>query len=121
MLPALQQPPSRLALNFVRRYKWAFRPEYERLCPQVAAPNLSEFANAAMEVLKDKREPLRFHFERARDGLANLHDLPTGAAGPWHKDRLKVRVTDSPWAAFQPNLSCRSLNFSLLLPRTLRS
>ncbi|KAN0109790.1 Mak10 subunit, NatC N(alpha)-terminal acetyltransferase domain containing protein [Russula decolorans] len=90
MLPALRQPASRLALNFVRRYKWAFRPEYARLRPQVAAPDLSAFASASAEVLKDEQEPLRLHFERARDGLAELNRLPAGVAGPWHEDRLQV-------------------------------
>ncbi|KAI0282481.1 Mak10 subunit, NatC N-terminal acetyltransferase-domain-containing protein [Russula aff. rugulosa BPL654] len=90
MLPALRQPASRLALNFVRRYKWAFRPEYVRLRPQVAAPDLSAFASASAEVLKDEQEPLRLHFERARDGLVELNSLPAGLAGPWHEDRLRV-------------------------------
>ena len=90
MLPALRLPASRLALNFVRRYKWAFRPEYGRLRPQVAAPDLSAFASAAAEVLKDEQEPLRLHFERARDGLAELNRLPAGVAGLWHEERLRV-------------------------------
>lgn len=90
MLPALRQPASRLALNFVRRYKWAFRPEYAKLRPQVAAPDLSAFASASEEALKDEQEPLRLHFERARDGLAELDRLPVGVAGPWHEDRLEV-------------------------------
>jgi len=86
----LRQPPLRLALNFVRRYKWAFRPEYEGLRTQVAAPDLSAFADAAMVALKDKQEPLRIHFERARDQLAELNGSPVGAAGPWHETRLQV-------------------------------
>jgi len=96
-LPALRQPAPRLALNFVRRYKWAFRPEYERLRPQVAPPDLSAFVDASMEVLKDKQEPLRLHFERARDGLAELElNSPVGTAGPWHEDRLQVRLRHRP-------------------------
>jgi len=75
MLPELRQAASRLALNFVRRYKWAFRPKY---------------ASASAEVLKEEQEPLRLHFERARDGLAELNRLPAGVAGPWHEDRLQV-------------------------------
>ena len=90
MLPALRQPASRLALNFVRRYKWAFRPEYARLRPQVAAPDLSAFASASAEVLEDEKKPVRLHFERARDGLAELNRFPAGVAGPWHEDRLQV-------------------------------
>ncbi len=92
MLPSLRQPASRQALNFVRRYKWAFRPEYAKLCPQVAAPDLSAFARASVDVLKDEQEPLRLHFERARDELAELSNLPAGVAGPWHEDRLQVII-----------------------------
>ncbi|KAF8496739.1 hypothetical protein F5888DRAFT_1803921 [Russula emetica] len=62
MLPELRQPASRLALNFVRRYKWVFRPEYARLRPQVAAPDLSAFASTSAEVLREEQEPLRLHF-----------------------------------------------------------
>ncbi|KAF8496741.1 hypothetical protein F5888DRAFT_1803923 [Russula emetica] len=90
MLPELRQPASRLALKFVRRYKWAFRPEYARLCPQVVAPDLSAFASASAEVLKEEQEPLRLHFKRARDGLAELSRLAAGVAGPWHEDRLQA-------------------------------
>ncbi len=92
MLPALHHPAERLALNFVRRYKWAFRPEYKKLRPQVGIPDLSAFASASVEILKDEREPLRLHFERARDGLAKLDGSPAGLAGPWHNDRLRVCV-----------------------------
>ena len=93
MLPALHHPPERLALNFVRRYKWAFRPEYKQLRPQVAIPDLSSFASASVEILNHEQEPLRLHFERARDGLAKLDGLPAGLAGSWHEDRLWVCVT----------------------------
>jgi hypothetical protein len=113
MLPALRQPAPRLALNFARRYKWAFRPEYEGLSPQVAAPDLSAFADASMEVLKDKREPLRVHFERARDGLAGLSNSPVGAAGPWHEDRLEVRLADSSLIQLFVLIFLRLLDLSL--------
>ena len=96
MLPALHHPPERLSLNFVRRYKWAFRPEYKKLRPQMAIPDLSSFASASVEILKHEQEPLRLHFERARDGLAKLDGLPAGLAGSWHEDRLWVCVTCFP-------------------------
>lgn len=89
-LPGLRQPAPRLALNFIRRYKWAFRPEYARLSPQVAVPDLTAFASASEDVLKNEQEPLRIHFERARDGLAGLNVSTVGVAGPWHEDRLQV-------------------------------
>ncbi|KAI0303343.1 Mak10 subunit, NatC N-terminal acetyltransferase-domain-containing protein [Multifurca ochricompacta] len=48
-LPALHQPAERLALNFARRYKWAFRPQYARLRPQVVIPDLAAFVSASMD------------------------------------------------------------------------
>jgi hypothetical protein len=45
-----------------------------------------------MAVLKDKHEPLRIHFERARDQLAELNGSLVGTAGSWHENRLQVRV-----------------------------
>jgi hypothetical protein len=52
--------------------KSAIDPNSRRLRPQVAAPDHSAFANASMEILKDKQEPLQLHFERARDALAEM-------------------------------------------------
>ena len=100
MLPALHHPAERLALNFVRRYKWAFRPEYEKLRPQVAIPDLSSFASASVEILKHKREPVQLHFERARDGLARLDESLAGFTGPWHEGRLRVCDTCFPDSTF---------------------
>ena len=124
MLPALRQPASRLALNFVRRYKWAFRPEYAKLRSQVAAPDLSAFASASAEVLKDEQEPLRLHFERARDGLAELNKLPVGVAGPWHEDRLQVNNSSRNLILFSQSKffsPARLLDLYLLLRANLRS
>jgi hypothetical protein len=58
------QLDSRLALNFVRRYKGAFRPNSTRdYVLGVTAPDLSARARALAEILKDEQEPLRLHFE----------------------------------------------------------
>jgi hypothetical protein len=67
----------------------------------VAAPDLSAFASASADVLKDDQEPLRLHFERARDGLAGLDGSPVGVAGDWHEDRLQVNTIQD---NFQPFL-----------------
>ena len=56
----------------------------------MAAPDLTAFASASADVLKDENEPLRILFEQARDGLAGLNGLSVGVAGPWHEDRLQV-------------------------------
>jgi hypothetical protein len=115
MLPALHHPAERLALNFVRRYKWAFRPEYEKLRPQVAIPDLSSFASASVEILKHKREPVRLHFERARDGLAKLDGSLAGFAGPWHEYRLRVCVPGFPGSTYHMDTFSRLPDPSLPL------
>ena len=75
-----------------------------------------------MEILKDKQEPLQLHFERARDALAEmLNSSPAGAAGPWHEDRLQVRVAGPPWLKLRTHISSRLLDPSLLLQGNLRS
>lgn len=116
MLPALHHPAERLALNFVRRYKWAFRPEYEKLRPQVAMPDLSSFASASVEILKHKREPVQLHFERARDGLAKLDGTTlAGFSGPWHEGRLQVRDTCFPSSTYHMDMFSRLPDPSLQL------
>ncbi|KAI0255339.1 hypothetical protein BJV78DRAFT_1279511 [Lactifluus subvellereus] len=94
-LPSLRLPAPRLALNFVRRYKRAFPPEYAKLRLQVAALDLSAFVSASVDVLKDEQEPLQLHFEWPVTGWRYLNDLPAGAAGPYHENRLQVSVADS--------------------------
>jgi hypothetical protein len=123
-LPGLRQPAPRLALNFIRRYKWAFRPEYARLRPQVAVPDLTAFASASEDILKNEREPLRMHFERARDGLAGLNGSTVGVAGPWHEDRLQVTIQVPSTFFLQTELfffNARLLDLSLPLRANLRS
>jgi hypothetical protein len=73
-----------------------------------------------MVALKDKQEPLRIHFERARDQLAELNGSPVGAAGPWHETRLQVRVRLDVENFSRLRFS-RFLDLSLLLQENLRS
>ncbi|KAI0263774.1 Mak10 subunit, NatC N-terminal acetyltransferase-domain-containing protein [Gloeopeniophorella convolvens] len=89
-LPALRQPPLRIALNFAKRYKWAHRSEYSRLRPQITPPDLLSFVHASTRLLTNKNEPVRPHFERASDGFMKLHSLSASAAGLWHENRLQV-------------------------------
>ena len=37
-------PYQRTAVNFLRRYKWAFKPEYDDLAPALPLPDLRQFA-----------------------------------------------------------------------------
>ena len=48
----------RMRPNFYRRYKWAFRPEYENInAPVVAQPALHEFMQACADILEVRLQP----------------------------------------------------------------
>ena len=48
----------RMRPNFYRRYKWAFRPEYENInAPVVAQPALHEFMQACADILEVRLRP----------------------------------------------------------------
>ena len=45
-------PYQRTALNFLRRYKWAFKPEYDDLAPALPLADLRQFAPDAEHMLQ---------------------------------------------------------------------
>lgn len=52
-IPFLSFNWNRTRPNFFRRYKWAFKPEYEKFETEpVAHPDLVEFMRACLDVLK---------------------------------------------------------------------
>lgn len=52
----------RMRPNFYRRYKWAFRPEYENInAPVVAQPALHEFMQACADILEVRCNPVSIH------------------------------------------------------------
>jgi len=80
----------RLELNFTRRYKWAFLPEYENIeTPAVAQPNILEFLSACVELLSDDFYSPRDSVKMARDVLTQVADMPVGCAGMWGSDRTQ--------------------------------
>ncbi|KAH9930842.1 Mak10-domain-containing protein [Fomitopsis serialis] len=79
-------PYQRTALNFVRRYKWAFKPEYEDLAPAMPLPDLRLFTPGVEQMLLDTHYSPAQSFAFAGnvlDGLGNS----IGFAGIWAEDR----------------------------------
>ena len=56
-------------------------PRTRELRPLMAVPDLLAFANALVVLLKDGQEPLWLHFDRARDGMAELNHSPSKYLG----------------------------------------
>ncbi|KZT74069.1 Mak10-domain-containing protein [Daedalea quercina L-15889] len=93
-------PYKRTSLNFVRRYKWAFRPEYDDLAPALPLPDLRQFAPEVEQVLLEEHYSAAQSIVLASNILEKL-DGSQGFASIWANDRQ----------AFVQNLArvCRQL------------
>jgi hypothetical protein len=101
-------PLQRLRLNFLRRYKWAFRPSYDAIDSAVVAPpDFFKFLSARQQLLavrvyfsrsvqlsnwhdQDEGFSPSDSFKLARYLLQQLSTSPTGWAGHWSANRLQV-------------------------------
>ncbi|KAH9842464.1 Mak10-domain-containing protein [Rhodofomes roseus] len=79
-------PYQRTALNFVRRHKWAFKPEYEDLAPALPLPDLRRFVPEVEEMLSNGQYSPAQSFALAEDMLDSLEGLE-GFASIWAEDR----------------------------------
>ncbi|KIM87338.1 hypothetical protein PILCRDRAFT_63658, partial [Piloderma croceum F 1598] len=89
---SLSFPLQRLRLNFLRRYKWAFRPSYDAIDSTVVAPpDFFKFLSARQELLavRDEGFSPSDSFKLARCLLQQLSTSLTGWAGHWSADRLQ--------------------------------
>ncbi|KJA19072.1 hypothetical protein HYPSUDRAFT_144144 [Hypholoma sublateritium FD-334 SS-4] len=80
--------------NFFRRYKWAFRAEYDLFeAPDVVTPEMHRFIRACGGLIRDVDNPTPTEsIELARailTGLVDTHDTG-GWAGLWAKDRMQL-------------------------------
>ncbi|TFK32597.1 Mak10 subunit, NatC N-terminal acetyltransferase-domain-containing protein [Crucibulum laeve] len=92
-LPLMSFDWNRIRPSFYRRYKWAFRPEYDNIgMPPVAHPELSTFMQACSDVLKHEDELC------PADSIYLAHSLISklvhsenvgGWAADWGKERLQ--------------------------------
>ncbi|KAG1856630.1 Mak10 subunit, NatC N-terminal acetyltransferase-domain-containing protein [Suillus subalutaceus] len=79
----------RTRLNFLRRYKWAFMPEYEDIDLQpIGHPSFTKFATACESMQKDKQFSLD-SIALAIEVLSRLLTSPDGWAGRWSEERKK--------------------------------
>jgi hypothetical protein len=79
----------RTRLNFLRRYKWAFTPEYEDIDLQpFGHPNFTKFTTACESMQKDKQFSLD-SIALAIEALSNVLTSPDGWAGRWSEERKK--------------------------------
>ncbi|KAJ8591458.1 Mak10-domain-containing protein [Rhizopogon salebrosus TDB-379] len=78
----------RTRLNFLRRYKWAFVPEYEDIDLQpLGHPNFTKFAAAYEAARKGEQYHSLDSIALAREILSRLLMSPNGWAGRWSEER----------------------------------
>ncbi|KAL4265808.1 MAK10 family protein [Pleurotus pulmonarius] len=81
--------PQRLQLNFIRRYKWAFLPEYDSITtPDSARPQFPSFLPACKEILEDTYFSPSDYIRLARKILSDLIAQPSHT-NYWHSERIK--------------------------------
>ncbi|KDQ59783.1 hypothetical protein JAAARDRAFT_33351 [Jaapia argillacea MUCL 33604] len=85
---------ARARLNFNRRHKWAFDPQYHLLqTPPVAQPDFEQFIGECSSVTDEGSNPTPSDlFEQSKSILVHLSSSAAsyGWAGRWHEDRLQV-------------------------------
>ncbi|KAG1749555.1 Mak10 subunit, NatC N-terminal acetyltransferase-domain-containing protein [Suillus lakei] len=80
----------RTRLNFLRRYKWAFTPEYEDIDIQpFGHPSFTKFAAACESTQKDTQYLSLDSIALAREVLSCMLTSPDGWAGRWSEERKK--------------------------------
>jgi len=90
-IPSLTYTWDRLHLSFLRRYKWAFRPEYANYSsPLVVNPDLDQFLSACTAMLDNEEYSPSSSFVRAKEIFVMMCNGPrAGWAGQWHVERMQ--------------------------------
>ncbi|KAI0034972.1 Mak10 subunit, NatC N-terminal acetyltransferase-domain-containing protein [Vararia minispora EC-137] len=110
-IPLINVSPERMYLNFLKRYKWAFLPQYARLPePMPTMPVYDDFVDACEAKLKDHRFSPAQCFEHARDLLSQLTSTAAGSASAWHEERSR----------FFTSLSSLSAQLASAVPMTVK-
>ncbi|KAK0458604.1 Mak10 subunit, NatC N-terminal acetyltransferase-domain-containing protein [Desarmillaria tabescens] len=92
MGPLLPFDWKRMKPNFLRRYKWAWLPQYEDVCvPPVGHPELYKFLPSAQEISEDNFYSPSESFGFARGIISQLIEstLCNDWAGQWRDERRK--------------------------------
>ncbi|KAI0628810.1 Mak10-domain-containing protein [Trametes polyzona] len=82
-------PWRRLTLNFLKRYKWLFNPEFDDLVPAEPLPDLLAFPNALRAFLLDEHYSPSATFQLAQDILSRLSHASYPDLGYWACDRVE--------------------------------
>ncbi|KAH7928162.1 Mak10-domain-containing protein [Leucogyrophana mollusca] len=84
----------RMRLNFLRRYKWAFLPEYDDVdLPPVGHPNFLKFVTACAAIPQSEHHSPAGCVQLAKDILLCSLRFPPGMAGQWGGDRVQFIQT----------------------------
>ncbi|OCH86192.1 hypothetical protein OBBRIDRAFT_738454 [Obba rivulosa] len=85
----LTLPWRRMSLNFIKRYKWAFKPEYDDLAPALPPPDLLKFGPQVTRMLQFDEVSPADSFKLAGEILRQLSqsEAPEGLSGRWQPER----------------------------------
>ncbi|KAI0355145.1 Mak10-domain-containing protein [Trametes cingulata] len=85
----ITSPWHRISLNFLRRYKWLFNPDFDGLVPAEPIPDLLAFPDALKEFLLDELYSPAQSFQLAQDILTRLSESSHDWLGHWAVDRTE--------------------------------
>ncbi|CDO71912.1 hypothetical protein BN946_scf184940.g59 [Trametes cinnabarina] len=83
----IASPWRRITLNFLRRYKWLFKPEFDHLPPAEPIPDLLSFPHTLKGLLLDKFYSPTASLQLAQDILSELAESTYSWLGYWEADR----------------------------------
>ncbi|KAH7905150.1 hypothetical protein BJ138DRAFT_1106218 [Hygrophoropsis aurantiaca] len=84
----------RMRLNFLRRYKWAFLPDYDNIdLPPVGHPNFLRFVSSCAAIPQDEYHSPCGYVHLATDILSHLATSPPGLAGKWSGDCVQPIIS----------------------------
>ncbi|KAI0373145.1 Mak10-domain-containing protein [Pilatotrama ljubarskyi] len=86
----ITSPWHRITLNFLRRYKWLFDPDFDDLVPAEPIPDLLAFPNALQEFLLDQLYSPSQSFLLAHDIVTRLSEASHDWLGHWAADRREA-------------------------------
>ncbi|KAI0657175.1 Mak10-domain-containing protein [Cubamyces menziesii] len=84
---SITSPWHRISLNFLRRYKWVFKTEFDALVPVKPEPDLLAFPDSLKQFLLDELYSPSASLQLARDILSHLAESPHDWVGHWAPDR----------------------------------
>ncbi|KAI0668348.1 Mak10-domain-containing protein [Trametes maxima] len=114
----IASPWRRISLNFLRRYKWLFNPQFDELVPAEPIPDLLAFPDALKDFLsQDDSYSPSASLQLAQDVLTQLSEQSYDWLGHWASDRIEylhnLAVTCSHLKKVAPESLLKLPNFDL--------